>query len=181
MPAPVIIVDYDPLWPRLFAEEKTRLTATIGPHILRVEHVGSTAVPGLAAKPIIDILIGLASLDNAPPCIAPLEKLDYIYVPEHEKDLPERRYFSKGRDNVEGASHHLHMVTLDGSFWQRHILFRDYLRAHPGVAADYGDLKRQLAEQYRDDRSAYTNAKTDFITRVEQQANLWFVRTWAER
>jgi GrpB-like predicted nucleotidyltransferase (UPF0157 family) len=173
MPAPVIIVPYDPAWPDLFLAEQTRIQAAIGPHIRQIEHMGSTAVPGLAAKPIIDIMIGLAVLADAPACIAPLEALGYTYVPEYEADMPDRRYFSKGRGTPGGATHHIHMVELGGTFWNRHLLFRDYLRAHPADAAAYGDLKRRLAAAHRSDRAAYTDAKTAFITGIEAKAQAW--------
>lgn len=173
MAAPVVIVSYDTAWPALFEAERDRITAAIGLHITCIEHIGSTAVPGLAAKPIIDMMIGLRSLDDASATIKPLTALGYTYVPAHETSMPERRYFSKGRDNVEGASHHIHMVVEGGAFWKRHLLFRDYLRAHPQDAAAYGVLKLRLADQYRHDRAAYTDAKTDFITAVEAKARAW--------
>lgn len=167
MPRPVIIVDYDPKWPDAFAAEKARIEAALAGQEALIEHVGSTAVPGLSAKPIIDILIGVPDLDVADRCVAPLVALGYEYFPEHEATMPERRYL----DRIgEPLSYHLHMVAAGGEFWQRHLAFRDYLRAHPEVADQYDRLKRDLAERYRDDREAYTNAKTDFIRSVEERA-----------
>ncbi len=167
MPRPVIIVDYDPNWPDAFSAEKARIEAALTGEDYRVEHVGSTAVPGLSAKPIIDILIGVPDLEAADRCVPALVALGYEYFPEHEATMPERRYL----DRIgEPLSYHLHMVAVGGEFWQRHLAFRDYLRAHPEVAAQYDRLKRDLARSYRDDREGYTSAKTDFIRTVESVA-----------
>ena len=117
------IVNYDPRWPRRFKEEKARILAAIGPWARSVEHVGSTAVPGLAAKPIIDILVGLRSLEDAKECITRLEAIGYEYIPEYEAIRPERRYFRKGP--TESRTHHLHMVETSSGFFRNHILFRD--------------------------------------------------------
>ena len=163
---PVVIVEYDPRWPVMFEEEKTRLLGVIGHVVEQVEHVGSTAVPGLGAKPIIDILIGLRRLDDAAQCIAPLQSLGYQYVPEYEVELPERRYFRKGSPRT----HHIHMVELTSGFWERHLLFRDYLCTHPETAREYYELKKALAAKFGSDRDGYTDAKTEFVRSVEAEA-----------
>ena len=163
----VIIADYDPRWPVLYREEEARILDAIGHILVGLEHVGSTSVPGLAAKPIIDIMAGIDSLDNARECIAPLQGIGYEYVPEHEAIMPERRYFRKGPDNAR--THHLHMVELDSPFWIRHILFRDYLRTHPEEADHYARLKRELAARYGTDRLGYQDAKDPYITSVEEK------------
>jgi GrpB-like predicted nucleotidyltransferase (UPF0157 family) len=164
----VVIVEYDPRWPTLYVEEKRRILAAIGSHILTIEHIGSTAVPGLGAKPIIDIMVGLRHLADAPPCIPRLQAIGYEYVPEHEQQLPERRYFHKGKEG--NRTHHLHMVETASEFWHRHLLFRDYLRAHPDTAQQYYELKKGLADQFRSDREAYTEGKTAFIKTIEARA-----------
>ncbi|MEK7247869.1 MAG: GrpB family protein, partial [Chloroflexota bacterium] len=138
----------------------------IGEWAVAIEHVGSTAVPGLAAKPIIDIMPAIRSLADARHIIAPMEALGYEYVPEFEDDLPERRYFRRGVPR----SHHVHVVETTSTFWRRHLAFRDYLRAHPETAAEYAALKRRLADGYGSDSGGYTNAKTEFITRIERLA-----------
>ena len=167
MSDPVIIVDYNPDWPARYQAESARIFLAIEPWVAAIEHIGSTSVPGLGAKPIIDIMVGIHSLDDASHCIEPLRALGYQYHPEFEDSLPERRYFNRGpRDD----HYHLHMVELDGGFWERHLLFRDYLMSHPETAQEYERLKRELAAQYRDDRSGYTDAKTEFITSIEQKA-----------
>jgi GrpB-like predicted nucleotidyltransferase (UPF0157 family) len=168
---PVRVVDYDPRWPQLYAEEEKRLRAAIGRHLLALEHAGSTSVPGLAAKPTIDILAGVRSLDEAQACIAPLEALGYEYNPEFEDTMPERRYFRLMKDEEHLV--HIHMVEITSEFWRTHLLFRDYLRAHPETARAYGELKRALAQQYGPDRDGYTDAKADFIQGVIAAAAEW--------
>jgi len=130
-----------------------------------VEHVGSTAVPGLAAKPVIDIVVGVRRLKDAAACAAPLAAIGYECVPEYEAEIPDRRYFRKGP--FGGRTHHLHMVEFGGAFWRRHLAFRDWLRTHPEDAARYGALKRELAATHEADREAYTEAKNAFVREVE--------------
>jgi GrpB-like predicted nucleotidyltransferase (UPF0157 family) len=167
MPDPVIIVDYDPHWAELYEEERCLISGAIGPWLAGIEHIGSTSVPGLAAKPIIDIMVGVRTLDDARYCIEPLAALDYVYKPELEAGMPERRYFNKG---PQGNHRHLHVVEMDGDFWQKHLAFRDYLRTHPQTAAAYAALKRDLAARYVADRDGYTDAKTEFIQSVVRVA-----------
>ena len=164
----VAVVDYDPRWPGQFEEEKARILAAVGPRILAVEHIGSTAVPGLAAKPIIDILAGIRHLEDAMECVAPLAAIGYDYVPEFEAELPDRRYFWKGLR--EAHTHHVHLVEIGGTFWRRHLAFRDYLRTHPEDARRYAVLKRDLAAKFGADREGYTDAKTAFIRMIEATA-----------
>lgn len=162
---PIEIVEYDFRWPRLFDEEKTRVVEAIGEHLVAIEHVGSTAVPGLAAKPIVDIMAGIRSLAEAPVCVAPLAAIGYEYVPKYEVELPERRYFRKR----SGRRHNLHVVETTTEFWRRHLAFRDWLRAHPEDARRYEALKRRLAETASDTR-AYTDGKTVLIRQIEERA-----------
>lgn len=168
MTAPVVIVDYDPKWPILYEEEKARIHGVIGHAVVAIEHIGSTAVPGLGAKPIIDIMVALRRLADAEECVEPLQSIGYEYVPEYNDIIPERRYFHKGP--AEARTHHLHMVELTSDFWERHMLFRDFLRTHPEEAQQYYDLKKELAGKYRSDREAYTEAKTAFIESVVDKA-----------
>ena len=161
MGALVVIVEYDPQWPTLYEEEKERILAVVGRVIVAVEHIGSTAVPGLGAKPIIDIMAAVPHLADAEQCIEPLETIGYEYVPEYNDIIPERRYFHKGPP--EGRTHHLHIVELTSEFWERHLLFRDFLRTHPEEAQQYDLLKKELAVRFRSNREAYTDAKTSFI------------------
>jgi len=133
-----------------------------------VEHIGSTAVPGLGAKPILDIMIAVRDLaKDFPACIEPLRTIGYEYVPR--SDFFESRFCCLG---AWGASdRHLHITELNSNFWREKVLFRDYLRAHPHAANDYFELKQTLAERHSGNRPAYTEAKASFIHQVVQLAN----------
>src|SRR5574341_240211 len=123
-PAPLIVIaDYNPRWPAMFEAERARILESIGEWLVDIEHVGSTSVPGLAAKPVIDMMAAVSSLDNARNIIEPLSALTYDYVPEYEVELPDRRYFRKGRRGSEGDKYHLHVVELGSPFWRRHLAF----------------------------------------------------------
>jgi GrpB-like predicted nucleotidyltransferase (UPF0157 family) len=161
LPVPVTIVDYDLAWPERFQAESARIMAATRGLIVTIEHFGSTSVPGLAAKPIIDLLAGVMALADADQAIAPIESLGYIYVPQYEDIFPERRYFR--RTDGERPTHHLHVVEIGSDFWERHLRFRDLLRADPELAGRYAALKRELAARYGRDRVGYTDAKTEFI------------------
>lgn len=165
---PVVIVPYNTEWINLFQNESAMIRLVIGDYISSIEHIGSTSIPGLAAKPIIDMLIGVKHLADSPSFIPLLVGLGYHYKPEYEKDLPERRYLYKvehGRDTF-----HLHMVEPDTAFFTRHIAFRDYLRTHPATMSAYASLKYDLAQKFGADREGYTDAKTDFIKDVERKS-----------
>ncbi|MGB2799389.1 MAG: GrpB family protein [Dehalococcoidia bacterium] len=164
MTYPVGIVNYDPQWPVLYEEEKGRILGVIGHKIVSIEHIGSTAVRGLAAKPIIDIMIAVRSLADADKCIEPLQDIGYEYVREFEVEIPARRFFRKGPP--EARTHHIHMIELTSEFCERHLMFRDYLRTHPEAAQQYYKLKKELAARYGSDREAYAEAKTPFIESI---------------
>jgi GrpB-like predicted nucleotidyltransferase (UPF0157 family) len=166
----VEVVDYDPRWPALFDQEAKRLRATLDPSlIVGLEHFGSTAVPNLSAKPIIDILIAVRSLADARASfVEALQNLDYVYWAENPKQ--DRLFFVKGMPPFgPGRSHHVHVTELHGAMWQR-LAFRDYLRAHPEEARTYGQLKRRLATEHPTDREAYTGAKSAYIETVMRKA-----------
>lgn len=165
---PIEVVPYDPRWPARFERASRALMAAIGEYISTIEHIGSTAVPGLAAKPVIDLLIAVNSLDDAPTFLPLLAPLGYKYIQRHEAVFPERRYLHR---IVSGRhTHHLHIVELASDFLRVQLLFRDYLRAHPEAVVQYSALKYQLAEKYRYDREAYTDAKSGFIQHILQMA-----------
>ena len=168
IPSQIIIEPYNPEWPELFMCESSLIRLSIGSYITVIEHIGSTSVPGLAAKPVIDMLIGVKSLADSPRFVPLLEELGYVYVPEHEVDLPERRYLYKQQRGED--SFHLHMVEPQSGFFRRHIAFRDYLRSHAEDAAEYASLKLRLAREFGSDRSGYTDAKTEFIQSIERKA-----------
>jgi GrpB-like predicted nucleotidyltransferase (UPF0157 family) len=163
---PIEVVDYDPSWPRRYEEERDRIAAALGDAVVAIEHVGGTAVPGLPAKPVIDIMVGVPDIERAGQAVAGLINLGYQYVPELESQLPERRYFRRGTPET----HHVHMVTMGSDFWEEHVLFRDYLRSHPQAAEEYGKLKRGLANRFRFDRDAYRAGKVPFIDTVVDAA-----------
>lgn len=168
MTSPVIIVDYDPEWSARYAVERARILDAAGEHLVAIAHVGSTSVPGLSAKPVVDIMLAVRRMGDARACIAPLEALGYEYRPETEASFPQRRFFRKFQAGTR--TYHLHVVELTSDFWHRLILFRDYLRAHPETAAEYSRLKRELAAQHSEDRGAYTDAKTVYIMGIEDKA-----------
>ena len=163
---PIEVVDYDPSWPRRYEEERDRIAAALGDAVVAIEHVGGTAVPGLPAKPVIDIMVGVPDIERAGQAVAGLINLGYQYVPELESQLPERRYFRRGTPET----HHVHMVTMGSDFWEEHVLFRDYLRSNPQAAEEYGKLKRALANRFRFDRDAYRAGKVPFIDTVVDAA-----------
>jgi len=171
----VAIVPYDPSWPRSFREEKAHLLDVLPADLVRrVEHFGSTAVPGLAAKPIVDILVEVTDLQSTRVRIAPVleaEGYDYFWRPTHGDDGPPfYAWFVKRNAETGVRTHHIHMVERHFTeHWDR-LLFRDYLIAHPDVAREYADVKIRLASSASHDRVAYTHGKTDFVLRVTEQA-----------
>lgn len=144
----------------MFAEEEERLRVAVGEHALAVEHVGSTAICGLRAKPIIDIAVAVREIADAGKCVMPLEGIGYEY--RGEQGLAGRHFFGKG----EPRTHHLHMVEAGSDFWRSHLLFRDYLRRHREVRERYEELKQGLAQRHEADREAYTEGKAAFIAGV---------------
>ena len=172
----VRIVPYDPRWPALFRHEAAHLRASIPPGLIRrIEHFGSTAVPGLPAKAIIDMLVEATSLRAARTVIAPLleaQGYDYFWRPTFGDDTPPWYAFFIRRDARGSRTHDIHMVARRAAFqehWDR-LLFRDYLISHPRTARAYERLKRELAVAYSNDRVAYTGGKTAFIRRTMVQA-----------
>ena len=164
----VIIADADSRWPEMYAQEEARIRAALPPDLVTsVEHVGSTAVPGLAAKPIIDILVGVPSLERGEQATPALTALGY--EARGEFGIPERLFFEK-RENGATRTHHLHLAEPGGDFWTDELLFRDYLRAHPDEARVYEQLKRDMARLHRFQRAEYTASKTEYILSVLEKA-----------
>ncbi|MBD2536808.1 GrpB family protein [Nostoc flagelliforme FACHB-838] len=163
------IVEYDPCWPTLFEEEAARIFAALGnDKVIAIEHFGSTAIPGLAAKPVIDLMVGVHSIEAAKPIIPLLEALEYIYWPDDPR--PGRMFFVKGMPPYgKRRTHHVHVVEAYSEFWER-LLFRDYLLTHPEEAKRYEVLKRNLAERFQKDREGYTNGKSIYIQMVLEKA-----------
>ena len=168
MADPVIIVPYDPEWPGLFSSLGQALRRALGSAALRIDHIGSTAVPGLDAKPVIDVQISVADLNPLDSYRLPIEGLGFIWRADNP-DLT-KRYF---RERPGARRTHIH-VRRSGSFAEQvALLFRDYMRAHPLDAQRYAELKYGLAAAYRDDRLAYTESKSGFIWAIMAQANKW--------
>jgi len=160
----VRIVPHDSRWAAQFIRERNRLLDLLPGYFAAIEHIGSTAVPELAAKPIIDILAGVSTISEADALLEPLCAHGYETSAEFNATLPDRRWLM--RHALGRRTHHLHLVAFDGEQWIRRLQFRDLLRADAAVAARYERLKRELAEQYRHDRETYTHAKTAFINEV---------------
>lgn len=159
----VVIVDYDPEWPRHFEAERKRIMEALCNPDAAMAHMGSTAVPGLGAKPIIDMMLGVGGKEEADRVQKALEMIGYTDVTP-EPDNTEW-FYCLGYGTRE-LYHHLHLVVEGSRHWRRQLAFRDYLRAHPDTAKEYHELKGRLADDYADDRRGYTEAKTDFITNV---------------
>jgi GrpB-like predicted nucleotidyltransferase (UPF0157 family) len=166
MPEAVIVVDYDPCWPHLFEELRAPVVTVLRKLVVVVEHVGSTAVPGLAAKPIIDMDVVVASVSDIPVAIVRLAALGYL----HQGDLgiPGREAFTSP---AWKRTYHLYVCGLNYEELRRHRSFRDYLLKHPDEARAYGELKKAGALRFGDDRAAYTAAKSQFVEAVLQRVS----------
>jgi GrpB-like predicted nucleotidyltransferase (UPF0157 family) len=162
----VRIVDYDPGWPAEARRELARVAAALGDLAVRLDHVGSTAVPGLAAKPIVDLQVSVAALEPQRAYVEPLEALGYLFVAY--ATAPEYHFFGKPPERPR--THHLH-ICLAGSFEElRHLAVRDLLRADPGEAARYEAVKRESARLHPEDRHAYMDGKEAFVVELERRA-----------
>jgi GrpB-like predicted nucleotidyltransferase (UPF0157 family) len=170
----ISIVSYNPEWPFLFELEADHLRKRFATSLIaRIEHFGSTAVPGLAAKPVVDILVEVRSLEETQKTIAPLlesEGYDYFW----RTDIaPAYAWFIK-RNSDGKRTHHIHMVEADSKLWER-LCFRDYLREFPDEAKRYEELKRSLSEKYPNDRVAYTTGKTEFVVWITEKAKQYYL------
>ena len=156
----VRLVEYDERWPALFAAESGLLRDVCKSLPLKIEHIGSTSVPGLCAKPVLDILAGYPAHASPLDYVAPLTSAGY----EHrgENGIPGRQFFRRGRPRA----YHLHLVALDSRLWNEHIAFRDRLRADARLAREYADLKRALAARFPRDRESYITGKSAFVAKV---------------
>jgi GrpB-like predicted nucleotidyltransferase (UPF0157 family) len=158
------IKDYDPEWPNAFELEKSRIMKKLGELVLEIQHIGSTAVPGISAKPIIDILIAVRDMGRAMECAIKLADLGYELI-QSEDDV-ERLFLFRGMPRT----HHIHIVEHGSETHRKHVVFRDYLREHADTRNEYDRLKRALAARYRTDRKSYVDSKTDFVERVVEKA-----------
>jgi GrpB-like predicted nucleotidyltransferase (UPF0157 family) len=160
--APIEIVQYDPLWPSKFEAERALLQTVLAPWLTGpIEHVGSTAIPNLPAKPVIDIMAAVASLETSKPAINAVVQSGYVYFP-YRPDI--MHWFCK--PSAAFRTHHLHLVPKDSQRWIECLAFRDAMLSNRSLAAEYATLKLRLAEQFKFDREAYTEGKTPFVERV---------------
>jgi GrpB-like predicted nucleotidyltransferase (UPF0157 family) len=156
----VTIAPYDPAWPQLYEQEREKIVGILGHRVAEIHHVGSTAVPGLPAKPVIDVMIAVRQLAAAVDCIGPLSDLGYAFI-----DYPqntERRFFRKGQPRT----HHVHIVEMGSAELRDHLIFRDALRTNADWRDQYAVLKIALADRHRNDRAQYSASKTEFVQRV---------------
>ena len=161
------ISDYDPAWPGHFAAEKDSILSRLKGFDAEIAHVGSTAVPGLAAKPTIDLMIGVGELRLTAEQIEAMTDMGYAYLGEY--GIPGRHFFRKGTP----PTHHVHWVRRDADFWQKQVVFRDYLRANPSEFGEYEAVKKDLAAKFQHDRAAYTSGKTACIKALLKKAWRW--------
>jgi GrpB-like predicted nucleotidyltransferase (UPF0157 family) len=167
------VVSHNPDWSDLFQTEAEKIAPIFGPEIIVIEHIGSTAIPGIKAKPIIDILVEVKDISQVDHFNDQMAQLGY--KPKGEFGIPGRRYFrKKGTDAAH--THHVHIFQIGNPEIERHLNFRDYLRTHPEDAQAYSRLKEALAQKFPDDPENYTEAKSEFIQEMDRRA-----RTWKER
>jgi GrpB-like predicted nucleotidyltransferase (UPF0157 family) len=165
----VRIVEYDPAWPEMAAAEIARIAAAMGEVAVRIDHVGSTAVPGLAAKPIVDLQLAVADIDARSLYVEPLEGLGYLFAPDPAS--PDFHFF--GLPAARPRTHHLHVCAAGSEDERRHIAVRDYLRAHPDEVSAYAELKRGLVARAPGDRLTYITGKDSYVAALELRALAW--------
>lgn len=179
----VSLVDPDPQWPAAFSEERDRLFAVLGDSATHIDHIGSTAVPGLTAKPVIDVQVGVTNLArfDKDSQTQKLEETGYNYFPQYEELMPFRRFFARDVDGERYSN--VHIVSADHPWFQRHIIFRDYLRANELARDRYAEAKRELAARDWDSTNDYAGAKTNIVLALEEEAFQHFrlpeaIRAW---
>ena len=165
---PVVIVDYDPQWPTFYRKEKELICRALGHRISAIEHIGSTAVPILGGKNIIDMMAGVSHIDEANECLSPLKSIGYVDVTPQPDNA--EWYYCLGKGH-HSAGYHLHLVKSNSEHWKRHIVSRDFLRKTPKIAQEYYNLKEELATKYATDRIGYTEAKSKFVESVMAKAD----------
>ena len=158
---------YNPKWKEIYREESELISTTIHEYLVDIQHIGSTAIPNIVAKPIIDIAVALDSLENIEKIIKPLKEIDYIY--RGEQGIPDRHLFVKGGE--EFRTHHMHIMHKSHYEWKKHLFFRDYLLNHPEEVKKYSELKLQLEKKFKEDRASYTESKSEFIEIILDKAN----------
>lgn len=165
----VRVEPYSPLWPQMFKEESIRIRSILKNEVTEVHHIGSTAIPGMSAKPVIDMLPVVKDIMRVDECNESFMRQGY--EPRGEYGLAGRRYFVKGKPE---STHHVHIYQEGDPAIVRHIAFRDYMITHPSAANAYGVLKENLAQQHAEDRNAYIDGKASFVQEHERLAIEWW-------
>jgi GrpB-like predicted nucleotidyltransferase (UPF0157 family) len=169
------LVPYEPGWRDLFVREAILLRSVMGTAAMEIEHIGSTSLERMPAKPIIDLMVAIQSLNEAQRWIPTLEALTYEFRPDTQ--VPDRLFFAKGPANQR--THHLSLAERTSNFYRSKLLFRDYLRLNPDSFLEYQILKQQLAKQHAQDRASYTKGKEAFVERILQLARQTYESTQA--
>lgn len=156
-PGVVRLLEYDARWPDLFSAERRRIVQQCGTLPLALEHIGSTSIPGMCAKPVLDMLGGRPSDSAIADYIAALERAGYVH--RGERGVPGREFFRRG----DPRAYHVHLVEHGGRLWTEYLDFRNYLRAHPDAARRYAQAKRELAARFPHDRESYITAKSEYV------------------
>ena len=164
----VKLVSHNPKWKLLYEEESLFLHKILDGYIAGIAHIGSTAIPGIIAKPIIDIALAVKDIAKVQEIIENMESHGYIYRGEILLGIPDRYLFVKGTENIR--THHIHLMPITHYEWETHRLFRDYLISHPETAKSYENLKIELMHQFPTDRSSYLEGKSSFIQNVIKTA-----------
>ena len=171
---PIVVVPYDPEWPHRFEAERALLERVLVPWLDGdIHHIGATSIPGLAAKPIIDMMAGVRDFEEARAAFEPLRDQSYVYAP-HRPGIA--HHFSKPSCRLSEATHGLHLTKPGSDLWRERLAFREALRADPALAAEYEGLKLRLAQEHSQDAAAYTAGKRDFVARVLASAGIKFGR-----
>ncbi|GGF22449.1 hypothetical protein GCM10010954_21570 [Halobacillus andaensis] len=165
----VAVEPYLEKWPMMFLEEAKKLREVFTTEILEIHHIGSTSVPGLQAKPIIDIMPVVKDITLVDQYNEEMKQMGY--TPKGENGIPQRRYFEKGGDQ---RSHHVHFYEEDSHEIKRHLAFRDYLRTHPYEKQQYGELKQKMAQQFPYDIASYIQGKEQLVRESESKALIWY-------
>jgi len=168
----VRIVEHDPRWAEQAEDELGRVAEALGPVAMRLEHVGSTAVPGLPAKPILDLQLSVEAIEPRDLYVGQLERLGYLFVPD--PDSPDYHFFAKPHERPR--TYHLHVCEFGSEHESRHLAVRDYLRAHPDQARRYAAVKHAVVSRHPQDRLAYIAGKEDTMRDLEARALAWVVR-----
>jgi len=164
------IEKYNPDWKKMFEDEKQSLLTILSGQGIKIEHIGSTAVEGLGAKPVIDIMVGLTNFRYTDDLIPKIIGLGYRYIKEYDSIMPYRRFFVKENHGIR--THHIHMVEIGTNFWVRHLKFRDHLRTNKMDREKYYQLKKELSKREWADGNEYAYAKSEFIKKIEGKLDI---------